>query len=243
MIIKVHAGHNPDGKIGSGAVGLIKESTEARKVTKLVVEYLRQAGHKVYDNTVNNGKDKDDVLDKLVAQINKSVCDLVVSIHFNSGAKDARGNGDTAGTEVLVYALNQKPRSVANHIVNEIAKLGFDNRGVKARPELAVLCRTKYPSLLVEACFVDDRDDVSIYDAEKMAQAITLGILNSLELQTYSAKKKINSFNLKLKVKGIVKRKEICKINKFRFVDGYMLGHRLKADNWVKIKHLKLKEE
>lgn len=241
MIIKVHAGHNPDGKIGCGAVGLIKESTEARKVTKLVVKYLRQAGHKVYNNTVNNGKSQDDILNKLLSKINKSFCDLVVSIHFNSGANDAIGNGDTAGAEVLVYALNQKPRSFANHIVNEIAKLGFDSRGVKARPELAVLGRTKYPSLLIECCFVDDKDDVKLYDAEKMAQAITLGILNSLDLQKYQSKKNIRCFNLKLKEKGIVKKNEICKINKFRFVDGYLLGHRLKADNWVKIKYLKLK--
>ena len=34
MKINVHAGHNPDGKIDCGAVGLIKESTEARKVKK-----------------------------------------------------------------------------------------------------------------------------------------------------------------------------------------------------------------
>lgn len=241
MIIKAHAGHNPDGKIGSGAVGLIKESTEARKVTKLVVKYLRQAGHKVYNNTVNNGKNQTDILNKLIAKINKSACDLVASIHFNSGANDAKGNGDTTGTEVLVYALNQKPRSFANHILSEISKLGFDSRGVKARPELAILNQSKAPALLVECCFVDDKDDVKLYDAEKMAQAITLGILNSLDLQKYQAKKKIRCFNLKLKEKGIVKKNDICKINKFRFVDGYLLGHRLKADNWIKIRHLKLK--
>lgn len=241
MKISVHAGHNPDGKIACGAVGLIKESTEARIVTKSVVKYLRQAGHKVFNDTVNNGKNQNDVLNKIIAKVNAHNVDLVVSIHFNSGANDTKGNNDTAGTEVLIYALNQKPRSVANHIVNEIAKLGFDSRGVKARPELAVLSRTNADALLVESCFVDDKDDVSLYNAETMAQAIALGILNSLDLQIYSTKKKINSFNLKLVKKGTVKKNEICKINKFRFVDGDLLGHRLKADNWVKIKHLKLK--
>ena len=46
--INVHAGHNPDGKIGSGAVGLIKESKENRKVLKQVIKYLRVFGFKVY---------------------------------------------------------------------------------------------------------------------------------------------------------------------------------------------------
>lgn len=32
MKINVHAGHNPDGKVSCGAIGLIKESTEAKKV-------------------------------------------------------------------------------------------------------------------------------------------------------------------------------------------------------------------
>ena len=30
----IHAGHCPDGKGASGAVGILKESTEARKVKK-----------------------------------------------------------------------------------------------------------------------------------------------------------------------------------------------------------------
>ena len=47
MKFNVHAGHNPDGKIACGACGLIKESTEARKVKKEVVKLLRAKGHTV----------------------------------------------------------------------------------------------------------------------------------------------------------------------------------------------------
>ena len=32
--------------------------------------------------------------------------------------------------------------------------------------------------LLVECCFVDDKDDIKIYDSKKMAKAIAEGILN-----------------------------------------------------------------
>ena len=42
MVINVHAGHNPDGKTACGAVGLIKESTENRKVKELVIRYLEE---------------------------------------------------------------------------------------------------------------------------------------------------------------------------------------------------------
>ena len=69
--INVHAGHNPDGKNGSGVIGLIKESTEARKVKKQVIKYLRLWGCKVYDCTVDNGKNQKDVLEKIVKKCNE----------------------------------------------------------------------------------------------------------------------------------------------------------------------------
>ena len=71
MKFNVHAGHNPDGKIACGAVGLIKESTEARKVKKEVIRLLRKKGHKVYDCTCTNGTSQTDVLKRIVTKCNK----------------------------------------------------------------------------------------------------------------------------------------------------------------------------
>ena len=48
MVINVHAGHNPDGKIACGAVGLVKESTEARKIKDEVIRFLKDSGCTVY---------------------------------------------------------------------------------------------------------------------------------------------------------------------------------------------------
>ena len=62
MRINIHAGHNPDGKIACGAVGLIRESTEARIVKDKVIALLRTQGHTVYDCTVDNGTSQSDVL-------------------------------------------------------------------------------------------------------------------------------------------------------------------------------------
>lgn len=56
MKINVHAGHNPDGKVACGAIDLIKESTEARKVKKEVIRLLRKKGNKVYDCTCTMGQ-------------------------------------------------------------------------------------------------------------------------------------------------------------------------------------------
>lgn len=177
MKINVHAGHNPDGKIACGAVGLIKESTEARKVKKEVIRLLRKKGHKVYDCTCTNGTSQTDVLKRIVTKCNKHKVDLDISIHFNCGVGDKKGNGKTTGTEVYVYSEKSAAKPAAERVVEEIADLGFKNRGVKIRTDLYVLRRTNSPAMLVECCFVDDKDDVELYDAEKMAAAIVSGIL------------------------------------------------------------------
>ncbi len=176
MRINVHAGHNPDGKTACGAVGFLKESTEARRVKDKVIALLTAQGHTVYDCTVDNGASQADVLNKIVSKCNAHAADLDVSIHFNSGANDASGNGKTTGTEVLTYSSGSKAKPYAQNIANAIAALGFKNRGVKYSSSLYVLRKTKAPALLVECCFVDDKDDAALYNADKMAAAIVKGI-------------------------------------------------------------------
>ncbi len=176
MIVNVHAGHNPAGMTASGAVGLIDESTENRKVKEEVIRQLRILGYTVYDCTVDNGTSQSDVLKKITAKCNAHQADLDVSIHFNSAADDKDGDGKTTGTEVYVYSETSGAKTYADRVCREIAALGFKNRGVKYSTGLYVLRHTKAPAMLIECCFVDDRDDVQLYDYRKMAGAIVRGI-------------------------------------------------------------------
>jgi len=176
MRINVHAGHNPAGKVACGAVGLINESTENRRVKDEVIGQLRQLGHTVYDCTVNDGTGQKDVLNKIVAKCNAHAVDLDVSIHFNAEAKDERGNGKTTGVEVLLYSSASKAYNRAEEVCKAIASVGFKKRGLKYRPDLYVLKNTTAPAMLVECCFVDDKDDVQLYDYRSMASAIVFGI-------------------------------------------------------------------
>ena len=175
MRINIHAGHNPDGMTACGAVGLIRESTEARAVKDKVIEKLVSMGHTVHDCTCNNGASQQDVLKRIVAACNAHEVDLDVSIHFNAGAQ-GQPDGKTTGTEVLVYDNASPAVPWAQQIADSIAALGYRNRGIKDRPGLYVLKHTKAPALLVECCFVDDPDDVAIYNADRMAAAIVAGI-------------------------------------------------------------------
>lgn len=174
MKINVHAGHNPDGKIACGAVGILKESTEARNVKSYIVSMLKEQGHTVYDCTVDDGTSQTNVLTKIVKKCNAHSVDLDVSIHLNSGRNDMKGDGVTGGVEVLVYKGSTVKTTAAN-ICKKVAALGFRNRGVK-ESTLYVLRKTTAPALLVECCFVDDADDAKLYDAKTMAAAIVEGI-------------------------------------------------------------------
>lgn len=176
MRINVHAGHNPDGKVGCGAVGIIRESTENRNVKNEVIRLLVALGHEVYDCTVDNGTSANNVLTNIVQQCNAHDVDLDVSIHFNAGVGDTTGNGKTTGVEVLVYSDASKAKPYAEKVCAAIVELGFRNRGVKTNSKLYVLRKTKAPAMLVECCFVDDADDVALYDYKSMAEAIVYGI-------------------------------------------------------------------
>ena len=116
------------------------------------------------------------MLQKIVAKCNAHDVDLDISIHFNSGASDRNGNGQTTGTEVFIYSSSSGAKVYADNICKAISALGFKNRGVKVNSGLYVLKNTKADALLIECCFVDDADDVKRYDSESMATAIVKGI-------------------------------------------------------------------
>ena len=68
-IYTIHAGHAASGKKYCGAVGIYDESTEDRKIKDVVIKYLRQDGHTVYDCTVDSGSSQSDIIRKIKANM------------------------------------------------------------------------------------------------------------------------------------------------------------------------------
>ena len=178
--VTVHAGHNPSGKIACGASDLLDESTQARYIAKKVIKLLKKNGIKAVNCTVNNGTNQGDVLHKICAKCNSvSDADLHISIHFNAGRDDRKGDGKTGGTEVLLTENISDKGDIAKRICNQMAKLGFTNRGVKINRNLYFLNHTKAPAILIETCFVDDKDDYMLYtsDRDAVAEAIVRAVV------------------------------------------------------------------
>lgn len=175
-IFNISAGHNPDGRPACGAVGLIKESTECRELTSLVIKYIKEIGDVAYDCTVNDGLNVSDILSKLRARHHAIVADLNVSIHMNAGAnKTADGKFTGVETYTKVNPAS-KVTQAASRVNDGIAQYIQRNRGVKTHGLYFV--NNVNNSLLIEVCFVDDPDDVKAYkeNKDKIAKAIAEGL-------------------------------------------------------------------
>lgn len=111
----------------------------------------------------------------------------VLEIHFNACVNDEAGDGRTTGTEILVKS-NEASVGVEQAIANNIAALGLKNRGVKRNDGLLVMNTVKRAGVshaLLETCFIDDRDDMTIYQANKkaVAAAIARGVATGFKLE------------------------------------------------------------
>lgn len=174
-IYNIHAGHAPAHGIGCGAVGVLNESIEARLVKDYLIQYLRAAGHTVYDCTYEHHASAGAVLKEIVRKCNEHDVILDISIHLNSGRNDQYGDADTAGPEVWGY--NNDVKAVGEAVAYEIASaLGMDNRGFKINQGFYVLKHTKSKAIIIECCFVDDADDAKRWDAKECAKAIFKGL-------------------------------------------------------------------
>ena len=112
---------------------------------------------------------------------NEADVDYFVSIHRNSFPED----NVVSGVESLVYDLSGVKYEMAQNINAQLETVGFVDLGVKARPNLIVLRRTKMPAVLVEAGFINSDTDNMLFDAnfQAIAQAIADGIIETIAVQ------------------------------------------------------------
>lgn len=169
--IAIHAGHAPANSKACGAVGFLNESTIAREVCQIVAEKLAHMGYEVKDCTCNSfNYSQSSILKNIVDKTNAFNPDISISIHANAA------NGLARGVECFAYNDKTATNCICANICNNIASLGYRNRGVKYNKDLYVLRKIFAPSLLVEMFFCDNKDDCALYDSELIANAIIHGI-------------------------------------------------------------------
>jgi len=180
MKVFINPGHSPNGDPDPGAVNRqadLRECDLALGVGKKVQYYLEQAGCLTKllqsDNLMGEG-----VGPCVTETANDWGADLFVSIHCNAS------NGDARGTEVLCFAVDGAGSRLALCIDKRLAMniqaidRAFSNRGVKERPDLAVLRATKMPAVLIELAFIDNMEDAWLLTnyPDEFARAVACGV-------------------------------------------------------------------
>lgn len=171
MLDSGHGGSDP-GAVYRGR----REKDDTLRLTLTVGEILQENGIEVlYTRTT------DVYLSpyERAVEANQAGVDFFLSIHRNSYPTD----NEVMGVESLIYDLSGLKYQMAQEINEQLETVGFVDLGVKARPNLVVLKRTKMPAVLVEVGFINSDTDNQLFDDnfQDIAQAIADGILDTLE--------------------------------------------------------------
>lgn len=165
-----HGGRDP-GAVFEGR----QEKDDTLRLALAVGTLLRRAGMNViYTRT----EDVYDTPYQKAVIANNNNADYLVSIHRNAMPIP----GSASGIEALVYADRGVPAAMARAINKNLEAVGFRNRGVIERPNLAILRRSAMPAVLVETGFIDNPMDNRMFDEDfdAIAEAIADGILDTV---------------------------------------------------------------
>lgn len=172
--IMLDAGHG--GRDPGAVYNNRQEKDDALALTLAVGEILQNRGIDVlYTRTT-------DIYEspyQKAMEANEAGVDFFISIHRNSYPTD----NTVSGVESLIYDKSGLKLKMAENINEQLETIGFVNLGVKERPGLVVLKRTKMPAVLIEAGFINSDADNKLFDSnfDDIALAIAEGVLDTLQ--------------------------------------------------------------
>ena len=172
MLDAGHGGRDP-GAVYNGR----QEKDDSLALTLAIGELLQERGVDVlYTRTT-------DVYEspyQKAMETNAAGADFFISIHRNSSPEA----NTYSGVESLVYNKSGIKLEMAENINEQLEAVGFVNLGVKERPGLVVLRRTRMPAVLVEVGFINSDTDNMLFDNNfnDIALGIAEGILDTLQM-------------------------------------------------------------
>lgn len=153
------------------------EAAVARQIGEKVEKYLQEAGCEVEVLQSNNLCGEAPDTPNVTQNANDCGADIFISLHCNAFNQQAQG------TECLIFAKGSYAEDLADAIQAQIVNsLDTVDRGIKERPDLAVLKHTAMPAVLVEMAFIDNAEDCRklIYQQDEFARAIARGVTDYL---------------------------------------------------------------
>ena len=152
-----------------------KEKDDTLRLALAVGEILKNNGVEV---AFTRTEDVYDTPFEKAQAANREGGDFLISFHRNSSPEA----NQYSGVETLVFDRSGRKLELAQNINAALAEVGLRDLGVKERPGLVILRRSRMPAVLVEAGFINTEADNELFDAraEEIAQAIAGAILQTL---------------------------------------------------------------
>lgn len=185
LVLAIFAGH---GGVDGGASSVYgKESEKALELMLEATKYAKSLGIKVVNNrTANTARN----INADAKKANNAKVDAVIEIHFDSATATAQG---TTG----FYAEGSASSKSIAKKVNDRVDDYFRDRDIKPdtstrHGRLGILRETNAPAMLLETCFISNKDDMITYNDKKIliAQAIVHGALDYFGIPLPQASKK-----------------------------------------------------
>ena len=203
--IAVYAGHGGT-DYGAVANGLYEKDVNLELLLALTSE-LRKRGYDVINNRI---ADVNRNLGADIRRANLLGVDAVVEIHVNSN-----DGIPGSGTETY-YSVTGKGKELAEAINSNLVALGYKDRGIKTLTNffggdyLAIIRETNAPAVLTEIFFLNNPQDVAMYNPTKIANAIANAIESLYPIssggdeQIKNIQTRLNElYNANLRVDGI----------------------------------------
>lgn len=181
LTIVLDPGH---GGKDSGAVAEDK-TTEKSLTLRLAPRVESMLRAKGYNVIMTRTTDEFIALSERADIANRNNADLFVSMHFNSA-----GSSSAYGIEVLYASENDvelkkdcgDQTKLAREILNALLKeTGANSRGIKNRPELAVLRRTNMTACLIEGGFMSNPSELEQIKSDSYLDKLANGIVKGIE--------------------------------------------------------------
>lgn len=175
--VGLDAGHYPgDGRVGKSAskLGTKDEYTLNLRTYKAVEYALRCAGYEVVDV----GK-KDSSVVSRAKRCGSNKCDVLVSLHHNSGG----GRGISLFRHIN-GVMGSQSLKLQNSLYNYFKKVNAGNRSKPVGSgELGVIncSNTKCPATLIECAFMDNDADIALINDPSYNTRLANAIVNGLD--------------------------------------------------------------
>ena len=178
--IYIDQGHNPVNPNAGAEGNGLREQDLVYVIGQRLAELLR--ANPDYEVRLSRptedtllGSSNSTSLSARVGDANRWGADYFISLHTNAAASPS-----ATGSEAYVYSRDSRAFDFAESILTNLtAATGLRDRGVKTRPGLYVLRKTRMPATLIELGFITNPRDASLManSPELFAEGIYRGIL------------------------------------------------------------------